>query len=285
LSNMIKSSQYVPLDSSKLIEASLLKFPSRSKERATSAEGAHASHQAADLEQAVRDKQLEEEIERILSQARSEAETILKQAEQEAERMAREKQQEWEDWRIAREWQFEEEMRQAVEEARERAYAEGWAKAEQEAQMKWQQYIEQAADILREAHNQKQRIIAEAEPFLLDLSVQIAEKIIGHQLSLEKQWTIDLVKRVLARERRPGLVTLCVSPEQYMTIRDARDELMTMLDSQAELVIVPDSTVSGYGCVVRTDFGSLDARIDSQLSEIKQALRQFYASEHEGDNR
>jgi flagellar biosynthesis/type III secretory pathway protein FliH len=31
--------------------------------------------------------------------------------------------------------------------------------------------------------------------------------------------------------------------------------------------------------VVRTDFGSLDARIDAQLSEIKQALLQVYTAE------
>ena len=50
---------------------------------------------------------------------------------------------------------------------------------------------------------------------------------------------------------------------------------MSAIDSQAELQIVPDSTVKDYGCVIRSSFGSIDARIDTQLSEIKRELIQL----------
>jgi len=44
------------------------------------------------------------------------------------------------------------------------------------------------------------------------------------------------------------------------------------IDSQAELQILPDSTVKDSGCVIRSAYGSIDARIDTQLSEIKREL-------------
>jgi flagellar assembly protein FliH len=44
------------------------------------------------------------------------------------------------------------------------------------------------------------------------------------------------------------------------------------IDSQAELQIVPDVSVKDPGCVIRSAFGSIDARIDTQLSEIKREL-------------
>ncbi|MNG37780.1 flagellar assembly protein H [compost metagenome] len=44
------------------------------------------------------------------------------------------------------------------------------------------------------------------------------------------------------------------------------------VDSQAELQILPDSTVKDHGCVIRSSFGSIDARIDTQLAEIKKEL-------------
>jgi flagellar assembly protein FliH len=47
------------------------------------------------------------------------------------------------------------------------------------------------------------------------------------------------------------------------------------MDSQAELQIVPDITVMDFGCVIRSSFGSIDARVDTQLSEIKKALQQI----------
>lgn len=35
---------------------------------------------------------------------------------------------------------------------------------------------------------------------------------------------------------------------------------------------MPDSTVKDRGCVIRSSFGSVDARIDTQLAEIKKEL-------------
>ncbi|MNI54060.1 flagellar assembly protein H [compost metagenome] len=45
-----------------------------------------------------------------------------------------------------------------------------------------------------------------------------------------------------------------------------------MIDSQAELQILPDPTVQDKGCVIRSSYGSVDARIDTQLVEIKKEL-------------
>jgi flagellar assembly protein FliH len=44
------------------------------------------------------------------------------------------------------------------------------------------------------------------------------------------------------------------------------------LDGQAELSIIPDYSVQDEGCVIRTPLGSVDAKIDTQLKEIKQVL-------------
>ena len=37
--------------------------------------------------------------------------------------------------------------------------------------------------------------------------------------------------------------------------------------------LLPDATVSDHGCVIRSPFLSVDARIDTQLKEIKDALQ------------
>jgi flagellar assembly protein FliH len=90
-----------------------------------------------------------------------------------------------------------------------------------------------------------------------------------------------MTQAVLARRREKGVVTLCVSPKQFAYIQDARDELLLSIDSQAELQILPDATIDDHGCVVRTAFGSIDAKIDTQLKEIKAALRQLALTSEE----
>ena len=126
-----------------------------------------------------------------------------------------------------------------------------------------------------QSYKLKQQIIQESEPFLIELSTSIAEKIIIRQLSLEPSWVIELIQKVLARRREKGIITLCVAPSQFAYIQDAREELITSIDSQAELEIIPDSSVQDQGCVIRSSYGSIDARIDTQLKEIKSALQQL----------
>ncbi|MNZ50521.1 flagellar assembly protein H [compost metagenome] len=142
-------------------------------------------------------------------------------------------------------------------------------------QEQWEQRLGEASDVLKSAYNMREQIIQEAEPFLVELSCAIAEKIIGQQLTLAPELTVELIRKSLARRREQGVITLCVSPGQLAFVQAAREELNYAIDSQAELQILPDSTVKDNGCVIRSAFGSIDARIDTQLSEIKRELIQL----------
>jgi flagellar assembly protein FliH len=143
--------------------------------------------------------------------------------------------------------------------------------------------IEQARNVVSDAHGMKEQLIQEAEPFLLDLSCAIAAKIIGRQLTVTPEWSLQLIQGLLQRRRERGLITLCVAPVMFEYVQNNRDELLLALDSQAELQILPDSTVNDHGCVIRSSFGSIDGRIDSQLQEIKAALRQVAAQQQGGE--
>ncbi|MNV98055.1 flagellar assembly protein H [compost metagenome] len=58
-----------------------------------------------------------------------------------------------------------------------------------------------------------------------------------------------------------------------------------ILDAQAELQIVPDSSIKEGGCIVRSAFGSIDARVDTQLEAIREQLLKVAShSIEEGDN-
>jgi flagellar assembly protein FliH len=86
------------------------------------------------------------------------------------------------------------------------------------------------------------------------------------------------VRNVLSRRKEKGVIALCVSPKHFDYIFNAREELLTSIDSQAELQILPDATVKDEGCVIRSAFGSIDARIDTQLKEIKSVLLHLAAT-------
>lgn len=214
--------------------------------------------------------------ERIVSDAESSAEAILAEAAAAAEQLKAEAQVQIEAWWRERREADVQETERARAQGYETGHQEGTVQAEAAVQAQYAGLIETAHSIIEQATFIKQQMILEAEPFLIELSTAIAEKIIGRQLTLEPPWLIESIRKVLQRKREQGIISLCVSPSQFAFIQDAREELLLAIDSQAELQVLPDPSVDEFGCVVRSSFGSIDARIDTQLEEIKDALLQLF---------
>ena len=267
LSNLIKPDGYVALEQAKLVnnlEKWILERRAESMKKSL-ADG----EEPGENEELARTRVMKDEI---IRDAERMAEERLLQAQEEAEALRAQTESELSAWWEERRSQDAEEAEQARKLGYQNGYREGILKADEEVRQEYAGMIEEASGVLEQAYRLKTQIVQEAEPFLIELSAAIAEKVIGRQLTLEPDFIRDMARSVLSRRREKGVVTLCVAPQHFAYFHEAREELLLAVDSQAELVILPDSTVADYGCVVRTEFGSIDARIDTQLKEIKQAL-------------
>ncbi|OWA33761.1 flagellar assembly protein FliH [Saccharibacillus sp. O16] len=208
----------------------------------------------------------------MIRDAKEFAEMQIRDASDQAERMLVEAQQQIEMWWQEKRQQDEDLIEAVKSQGFREGYEEGRAQAEAELALRMQQAAEEAQALIQEAVRTKEEIIQEAEPFLVDLSTAIAEKVIDRKLAEDEELTLGLIRQTLSRKRQQGTIALCVAPSQFSMINSAREELAMSIDSQAELEILPDSTVKDRGCVIRSNFGSVDARIDTQLTEIKREL-------------
>ncbi|MHA6484401.1 FliH/SctL family protein [Paenibacillus sp. strain BS8-2] len=264
MSNLIKSSSVIPVEQLKTLQW-------------------HNPYAAAAMEQqtleAPEEPQPDQETialrDQILSDAESFAQERLQETSQECERMLAEAEQQIDVWWLQKRTEDELAFESSRKEGYEHGYTQGSTDAQEHLQSSWELKISEAANALKGAYAMREQIIQEAEPFLVELSVAIAEKIIGKQLSTSPDMAIELIKKSLSRRREQGVITLCVSPAQLAFVQAAREELHAAIDSQAELQILPDSSVKDSGCVIRSAYGSIDARIDTQLSEIKRELIQL----------
>ncbi|NQX65760.1 flagellar assembly protein FliH [Paenibacillus alba] len=270
MSNIIKSFAYFPLDDKKLVETILpLQFMQNEGSNELTAEQQQEITEATSMK------------DQILQDAEAFANEQIHQAMQETTALREQTSEEINHWWEARRAQDEEHIAVSKQAGYEEGYQQGMAQAEEVLRQEYGEMLAEAKAILEQSYKLKQQIIQESEPFLIELSTSIAEKVIGRQLTLNPEWVIDLIQTVLSRRREKGIIALCVAPSQFAYIQDAREELLTSIDSQAELQIIPDSTVQDRGCVIRSSFGSIDARIDTQLKEIKSALQQL-ATQSEG---
>lgn len=225
----------------------------------------------------------ETEAQAIIQDAEEMAQQILAEASRQAEEIREQTKAEIQQWWQDKELEAQSMAQSALEEAKNQGFLQGVDEGKMAARAEEEQNIQLARDILAEGYRTKEAIINQAEPFLVELSIEIARKIIGDELSTAPDKIVEMVKKVVRRSRVHGQITISVNHRYYQFVEEHRAQFLALLDGQAELAIYPDYTVQDEGCVIRTPFGSVDARIDTQLEEIKQVLMEIARGSESND--
>lgn len=159
----------------------------------------------------------------------------------------------------------------AAEGIRENARIEGLAAATAEADEVWKarssELDERAAEML---HEMEEFYVA-AEPELASLSVDIARKILKQELTQNPECVMKVVRAAIYRVKDKE-VRVLVNPTDLETVRSERDSLMGIADGLTSVEIVSDRRVGQGGCVLETPSGSIDARIETQLTHIEEVI-------------
>jgi flagellar assembly protein FliH len=166
-----------------------------------------------------------------------------------------------------------------LEEEKRRGYNDGYQmgmdEGSQHGLLKYQELLEKAGQILEQSYQEKNAIIREAEPFVIELSVEMAKKVLQQELKGNQEALIQLIKECLSSVYESASLTIAVAPDDYPFVQKQREQLLAVVNGQVEVKILPDYTIQQGGCIIRTSSGSVDARIDVQLTEIKKALLSY----------
>lgn len=211
----------------------------------------------------------------ILREAEKEAEARREAALEEIHRMREE-----EMGKVNRE--KEELYRSAREEGFKQGFEEGLKKGIEEGKKRMENVIANAEEVLIRANREAKRMLRESEEELLHFAVYIAEKIIHRELKEKSETYLDIIKGALLHNEEIHEITLKVHPEQYLFLNNQLSTLNEMVSSQTRIIILPDPNIEPYGVVIQSSKGRLDARITSQLEEIRVALLEACRREEEG---
>lgn len=227
--------------------------------------------------------ELNQSAEELLQNAKLQAASILKSANEQQLLEKEKAAAELESWKRVE----HEKVIGELEDIKQKGWNEGYDHGMQEAVSEYTSKIQLAQVILDKAYKEKQEIIKEAEPFVIQLSVEIASKIIQKELETKPEVLIEMIKQNLVYSNERSMISICVSPDDFSFVQNQRNQLLESLEGQIEVKILPEHSIEKGGCVIRTSYGSIDARIDVQLKEIKQALLKTLQDdtyeEHAGD--
>jgi len=115
----------------------------------------------------------------------------------------------------------------------------------------------------------KKNILDHAEEQIIQLSLAIAEKVIHHEVTTNREVIRNVlreaIKNIVDREN----MKIRVHPHDFRYMMEIKSDFLQKFDGIRNIVFEEDETVLRGGAIIETLFGEVDARLDQQYHEIK----------------
>lgn len=128
-------------------------------------------------------------------------------------------------------------------------------------------------ELLVAARADAARTRRESHAELRSLAVKIAEKLLGRTLSLDPSAVVDLAAEALQHAGEPRALRIRCHPDDLALLESGRPRLLDRVRSAGALRVEADEDIARGGCVIESELGIVDARLNVQLDAIERALR------------
>lgn len=135
--------------------------------------------------------------------------------------------------------------------------------------------IERIRDSIDVFFNAKQDVYESIAPDVLEISLDIAKKIIKKEMHENPEILLENIKDILGGlSKEETKIMLKVNPTQVAMLKQEVPEAVSAAGLEAKVIIIPDENIMEGGCMMTTTNGVTDATIESQLAIISEVLKE-----------
>ena len=157
------------------------------------------------------------------------------------------------------------------------AYQQGLRQGEEAAH---QAMIAQLSPVLSafqqvttEVANLRAVVLRQAEEDVITLAFQLTRKILQYEVREHREVLATTLKRALAHVVEQNQVMVRVHPDDLQYATEIQEELRLAMGDIKTLAMQGDMSVGRGGCIVESNLGTIDARIEAQFEELEQRFR------------
>lgn len=118
----------------------------------------------------------------------------------------------------------------------------------------------------------KKDILQKGEEQMVKLAIAIAEKILHQEVATRKEVIIEALKNALKNITETEGMKIRLNPQDFRYMMEIKNDFLQSFEGIHNVMFEEDPSIKRGGAVVETLFGEIDARLESQLKEIKLAL-------------
>ena len=193
----------------------------------------------------------------VKNEAEQNAAEIIKNAQEEASRIIEEAKSEQDSLKKSG-------YSEGVNQGREEGFSEGKAEVER--------LIERTHKILEGVMARREEILSETEQQIVELVILMTRKVVKIISENQKSVVMANILQALKKVKGRGNVTVRVNMSDVKLTTEHIQDFIKQVENVQGITVLEDSSVDKGGCVVETDFGAIDAKIQSQLSELETAI-------------
>jgi flagellar assembly protein FliH len=164
------------------------------------------------------------------------------------------------------------EMEQHLSRVRDECYRKGFTEGVEFQKKELLPLLESVSTMVRTIPLIRKDIVAKTEEQIVKLSLAIAEKILNQEVATRKEVILEVLKGVLKNISETEGMKIRINPLDFRYIMEVKKDFLQAVDGVHNVVFEEDVSVKRGGAVVETMFGEVDARLESQLKEIRSAM-------------
>jgi flagellar assembly protein FliH len=119
----------------------------------------------------------------------------------------------------------------------------------------------------------KEEIYMKAEKETVSLALAIARKIVCTEVSTNKEVILNIIKEALKKVLDHKGIKIKVSPADLQFVKDSKLQLLDSIDAAEGIIFEEDHSIREGGCIIETNLGDIDARIDKQIQMVEEAFK------------
>lgn len=168
--------------------------------------------------------------------------------------------------------QSEEAINQAKEEGYQSGYKTGYNDGFKQVHTDLINQINSLDTLAEAAFKVKKEIIASSEKEILKLTLVIAEKVLKQKLEVHPEIMLNIVKAAVNELKDKEEVSIIVNPQLTNYLYNFSEELKLTIKGLKSIKILEDRTIHIDGVIVEASEHRIDARLETQISEITKQL-------------
>jgi flagellar assembly protein FliH len=167
------------------------------------------------------------------------------------------------------------EVKKYMSELQKSSYDEGFQKGLEEGARKKGEEVKTVvaayADAVKKLDESKKQLVHQLEPQVIELCKKAAETVIGREIQGGSANLEAIVKPILSKVPDAMKIIIKVNPEDLNQMRQFSSDLVG--DGKIEsLEVVSDPSIGKGGVVIETDVGSIDAKLETRVEQMKKSL-------------